>query len=433
MSLTKVTYSMILGSPVNVLDYGAIGDGVTDDTAAIQAALNAGNFVYLPAGDYLFTTLTMPADTQLVGENVDVTFLSTVTTGNAVAIAERNTFKDLTIRQTSGTKQGKGLFGNDKYWLITECVKILDFDYGLYCSKSLYHSHKQTWFEECNYGCYYWGAAGSWNSDWFNNVITFDTCRFNKNTNVGAYIKGAEVDFINPDFSADGIGLQVLGENASNPAHGIKVITPYAELTDIVFSFSYAYAEINGGFVQGGPSAGASALTSIVDADNSKVWWTGKYRGQDYWDFGYRLTNSSSLILDDIFQGIRASDTIDATSFVSTSLTGSFTATLTGCTTSPTVTATYVMNRGQVTVSIPANSATSNTTACSITGLPASITPTKVQVSAGAVIDNAVNVVGIIQVRTNSIIDLFNGPYNTAFTNTGTKGHREISLTYQMT
>ena len=40
MSLTKVSYSMIQGAPINVKDWGAVGDGTTDDTAAIRAAIN---------------------------------------------------------------------------------------------------------------------------------------------------------------------------------------------------------------------------------------------------------------------------------------------------------------------------------------------------------------------------------------------------------
>lgn len=40
MSLTKVTYSMIDGASVNVMDFGATGNGSTDDTNAIQAAIN---------------------------------------------------------------------------------------------------------------------------------------------------------------------------------------------------------------------------------------------------------------------------------------------------------------------------------------------------------------------------------------------------------
>ncbi|KAK4150377.1 glucan 1,3-beta-glucosidase [Chaetomidium leptoderma] len=67
----------------NVKDYGARGDGVTDDTAAINAAITAGNpcnrgctsttttpgVVYFPAGTYLISSSIFPAYfTQLIGD-----------------------------------------------------------------------------------------------------------------------------------------------------------------------------------------------------------------------------------------------------------------------------------------------------------------------------------------------------------------------------
>ncbi len=66
MSLTKVSYSMIKGAGLNVLDYGAYNDGThpTETAAAIQAAITAaasGNSVLLPAGTYaISSTLTIP-------------------------------------------------------------------------------------------------------------------------------------------------------------------------------------------------------------------------------------------------------------------------------------------------------------------------------------------------------------------------------------
>jgi len=62
MALTKVTYSMILGAPKNVKDFGATGDGTTDDTAAIRLALIGGGAIYFPAGTYLVKDATNIAD-----------------------------------------------------------------------------------------------------------------------------------------------------------------------------------------------------------------------------------------------------------------------------------------------------------------------------------------------------------------------------------
>lgn len=59
MSLTKASYSMISGSAINVLDYGATGDGGSDDFQAIQDAIDNANSVsdtvIIPAGRYLIS------------------------------------------------------------------------------------------------------------------------------------------------------------------------------------------------------------------------------------------------------------------------------------------------------------------------------------------------------------------------------------------
>jgi hypothetical protein len=71
MALTKATYSIIKGAVFNVLDYGATGDGATDDRAACQAAINAavaagGGAVFFPAGTYIFNSVSS-SDTTLNG------------------------------------------------------------------------------------------------------------------------------------------------------------------------------------------------------------------------------------------------------------------------------------------------------------------------------------------------------------------------------
>ena len=54
---------------LNVKDFGAKGDGVTDDTSAIQAALNTERRVYLPAGVYLCTAkLTATSSINILGD-----------------------------------------------------------------------------------------------------------------------------------------------------------------------------------------------------------------------------------------------------------------------------------------------------------------------------------------------------------------------------
>ena len=52
MSLTKASYSMIVGAPISTLDFGVVGDGTTDDTAAFNAARAAAVTANLPLAIY---------------------------------------------------------------------------------------------------------------------------------------------------------------------------------------------------------------------------------------------------------------------------------------------------------------------------------------------------------------------------------------------
>jgi hypothetical protein len=74
MSLTKVTYSMINGAAINVLDYGAVADASattgTDNTAAFTAAIAAAQAqskgLYIPAGRYYFDGGKLTISKQMV-------------------------------------------------------------------------------------------------------------------------------------------------------------------------------------------------------------------------------------------------------------------------------------------------------------------------------------------------------------------------------
>lgn len=65
---------------VNVKDYGALGNGIHDDTAAFQAAIETlaaqdGGDVFVPAGTYILQPILLKPNVNLVGENRDSVIL----------------------------------------------------------------------------------------------------------------------------------------------------------------------------------------------------------------------------------------------------------------------------------------------------------------------------------------------------------------------
>jgi hypothetical protein len=142
MSLTKVSYSMIYGAPVNVLDYGADKSGVADSTTAIQAAINAGTNIYFPSGTYLITAPLRIVQAVFINGDQDVTIKASasftgisVTKNSAPYVLEAifAVFTGTTIDTISGTRIGENGVGVRIGNITLDCNS--NSDYGVWIER----------------------------------------------------------------------------------------------------------------------------------------------------------------------------------------------------------------------------------------------------------------------------------------------------------
>lgn len=124
MSLTKVSYSMINGAPVNVLDFGADSTGVTDSSAAFQLAVNASANVVVPQGTYLLNTaVTLANGVTIQGQGAnDITKINTTTNVNTFNVGNACTISDIIFTHSgegriinATQKEALHLFNNTFY------------------------------------------------------------------------------------------------------------------------------------------------------------------------------------------------------------------------------------------------------------------------------------------------------------------------------
>lgn len=65
--------------PINVKKYGAVGDGVTDDTTAIKNAVLSNETVYFPNGEYIVNdTIILKSKHSIIGESKNNTLIKYV-------------------------------------------------------------------------------------------------------------------------------------------------------------------------------------------------------------------------------------------------------------------------------------------------------------------------------------------------------------------
>jgi hypothetical protein len=264
---------------VNVKKYGAVGDGTTDDTTAIQNAINAvdgtaftyngGGTVIFPQGNYKITsalTINGHYNITLQGYGMARIHNANTSNGHAIVIGTSSEYRegysiirDLWI--TGNANSGYGVYATKTTNLELHHVNLfyhgytaLRLDYAF-----TFRAYNCDFAQNEQHGAYLTNISG--------NLTQFYSCQFNTNDTAGyagARVEGASlnVSFIGCDFTANDYGLDIRNTTNAN------VIGCYFEATASttrnLYAGSTAMKNLNliGNYFQG------AAVADAVDLDD---------------------------------------------------------------------------------------------------------------------------------------------------------------------
>lgn len=215
----------------SVKGFGAKGDGITDDTASIQAAVDAinaagGGALYFPAGQYLISSyITLCQNLRIVGEGQLTSKIVTALAGGGGATADENVrngtalysnwpsnsstsarivIEHIGISCSNAANVGAGFYDNCGSRITLRNVAIGGFKYGvIFDQTELADIHDSELSAANNSGACLWIVNGATlragNSPGFSNRIGVHSCDFN----AGATVYGILDDGGNVHVVAD--------------------------------------------------------------------------------------------------------------------------------------------------------------------------------------------------------------------------------------
>lgn len=222
-----------LRTVIDVKDFGAVGDGVADDTLKIQAAIDAvggaGGMVFVPRGVYK-TTATLKLDSGVIIQGVGIDSLikgASVAAplfqsyGGTASRRYRIVMRDIGIDNSTTVAGGIGIdLRNVTEAKITNVfIQNVDMAVQLYADAGLgcyYNTLTDVSCSSCNTGFWFGQLANE------NRMIS---CRTNATTKPAVLSDGSHNHIISPAFEVFG----TYGIDISGPAYDTLIISPRLE------------------------------------------------------------------------------------------------------------------------------------------------------------------------------------------------------------
>lgn len=464
--VTPVNYAY---EPLNVLRYGNnTTPGTTDMATAIQNAINVaavdvathsvGGAVYFPKNVYQVTSsIVVPEGVSLVGDGY---LASAIRTASAIVLLDITpaattemgvTIRDISIQGDDATTDDLvqvGTTGQVISRVFFERARLRGTSGSCvrWTGECLEVSLRDTIIESfAQYGLEVTALASLLNLDGV-------TCNANDTNGVallgilaggGAGQVSLKQVNVNGNNTLDNV-IRVVGGNLSQcamrecyaefMAGSIVAATSTGVLSQFVCEGGNFSSNDSSDFdLTGGAAHGKITLSRISSARTSgqlmSAGSTTEYLVRDCSTSGGTAVTVSGVA------GVGASSNVskatDGSAHVN--VTGTFSGTLTGCDTSPTGTLRYISEGGQVVLFIPSITGTSNSTACTITGMPAAIRPARTQALPCRYTDNGTNALGLVSIATDGTISLLDSTGSSSFfTASGTKGSALCVVPYSL-
>jgi hypothetical protein len=507
------------GEYLNIKAFGAVGDGISNDTAFIQNAVNGCETIYFPVGTYnVQSRINVPAKRSILGAPG-----ATISSANNIMLfyaygtfviesmiltcpaAAQNTFwTAIRLDQINATPANTEL-------IVRDCI-ITNFDIGVYCDGG---SPQKIIYVEVS-GCTIvsnplntGGAVSIVPTLNLNNaqfVTIHDNPMLDSSNRTAPvnniYCIGSEKVYIRNNHLYSGT-IKVLSNSGNSVNHvvvesnylrGLAWILFGADATpirqiDFVNNFcdtfvtnvgdpaavlvsTYSAAVIPGNAIDSFNSRGnyfkncprnvylfqlsAGNNFGSVILNSNKYYSTSTASPGTYYVVNYNLSGisynemvatSEDLNGNGLTRGYFAPSNpfanvvqssiieINITGPRTTGPVGTFIATLTGCTTSPTNAVNYTINGDIACLTFTSITATSNTTSCTLTGLPAFLQPATIPAKCIVTLSNNSTFVsaGLADINPGSnVITLENNGSTAGFTAAGVKGIYMCTITYSL-